>query len=732
MAGSIEGQGLVARVTAALRYAMTGNAPTGWFGPLDPPQAQAPEEVRGRGWDYPVGANLNFRPRATEPTTFESLKQLASYPVVAMLIQRQKNLVAGQDWEIKPRKREGAEKAESADIKAITDFFQFPDKQHDWVQWIGAVLDQLLIIDAVSIYAAPNRAGGIYALQVFDGAVIKPVIDLGGRSPYPPFPAYQQILKGLPAVDYTTDELIYFPEVYRADKLYGYSRVEQAKDLISTAISRLRSQKSYFDYGNLGDGYFTAPEGWTPDSVRSLEIRWNNWMAGNIESRRQSQFLPSGTEWHETKVDLLEAEFDEFLIRLLCFPFGVAPTPFMKQSGLGTGSAKTDHEAAEEGGIAPLLQFVERLMSLIIAKWFKRPDLEFAFVDNREFDPKTAADIDDINLGNRSRTINEVRDRRGEPPVPWGDEPLVDTAGGVVPLSLAIERGSEEPAEPAPLDPAMGPQQGAKPAGVRGNAPVGGASEDDQKKSPDLAKAADPETVDALIDRLGKYLAVKGKAVADALADTLTKAADPDGFDGKVDAALDDVDWDWSDLPEQIEPSLAGIAVAAGNDAVSTLGLFDDAVLEAVTANAVAYARDRSAELVGMKWVDGELVPNPNAEWVISEATRDMIRKSVTRAMKDGLSNDDLRKTIMEDGAFSRSRADMIARTETAVADIRGAAIGWIESGEVHAARFDASPACCPKCQEEDGKIVPLAEPTDISLPHPRCRCSWSAVLKDD
>lgn len=728
MAGTIEGQGLIARVTAALRYAVNGQAPTGWFAPLDPIPAQAPEDVRGRQFDFPVGGNLTYRPRSTEPLGFEQLKRLATNPIVAMLIQRQKDKVAAVDWQIKPRKEQDSHKAEDPQIAEITDFFRFPDKEHDWVQWISAVLDQLMVIDAVSIYAAPNRAGGIYAAQLLDGATIKPVISYSGRRPIAPAPAYQQVLKGLPAVDYTDDELIYFPQAYRADRLYGYSRVEQAADLVDMAISRLRNQKGYFDFGNVGDGYFSAPENWTADQISGLEAKWNSVMQGvDPKVRRAPPFVPAGTEWHPTKVDLLDGDFDEFLIRLLCFPFGVAPQPFLKQTGLGNGNADTDYEAAEEGGVAPLMNYVERLMNLILMKWFNRPDLEFAFVDDREFDPKVAAEIDDIRLKNNSRTINEVRDRNGEQPVPWGDEPLVEVAGGVMPLPLAIERGSKEP---EPVTPAPG--VGEPPAAGEDQSKSGkqATSKGDAK----LAKAADSALVQRFVIMLGAYLEAKGLAVADAVCGQLFKAApsmDDDSW-RRTDEALDAVEWDWNDLVPIAEPIIVGIAVAASEQAISELGLFDAETLKLVSAASTSYAQDHAARMVGMKVVDGALVPNPNPVWSIPSATRDMLRSTIAKAMEEGQSNDQLRRTIQEDYGFSKERASTIARTESAQADVRGDAIGWLESGLVPGARFDAAPECCPSCQSQDGKIVKLTKPEDIGLPHPNCRCSWSAVLEDE
>ena len=743
MAENSDSQGLIARVTTALRYAATGAMPTGWFGPGTPLAPQAPADVRGRQFDYPTVFNVNYRPRAGEKINFEALKRLATHPVVAMLIQRQKDKVTALDWQILPRKTgaPGADKAPTDPmIQMITDFLTFPDKEHDWGQWIGALLDQLLVIDAVTVYAAPTRGGDLYALQLLDGATIKPIIDLGGRRPLAPDPAYQQALKGMPAVDYTADEIIYFPHTYRPDRVYGYSRVEQAHDLVEAAIARLKSQKGYFDFGNIGDGFFTAPDSWTPDMVKGLEASWNAMMQGDPAIRRNAPMLPMGTEWHPTKTEILADAYDEFLIRLLCFPFGVSPTPFMKQSGLGHGSAATDHDAAEEGGIAPLMQYVTRLMNFIIVKWFKRPDLQFSFVEDREFDPVLKAKIEDQRLRNGTLTINQVLDRNGDAPVEGGDIPLLFTGTAWVTLDSILN--PPPPPEPvAPIAPiAPGEGDAAAPPAAKEPSPALKKSADaaadlgDPGEQPDtLKKAADAAAEKHFAIVVRAYLSAKAQKIASTVADKLTKS-DPamDDQHGRIESALDGDDWHWDDFPPIVEPLIAGVAVAAGSDALSTLGLFDADTLKRVSARSTTYAQERGAEMVGMKWVDGELVENPDATWSISATTRNQLRDAIAKAMDEGQSNAQLAKTIMEDPAFGAARANTIARSETALADVRGAAAGWIESGVVGGAEFNASPDCCEECQDEDGKIVELAEPDDLDLPHPNCRCSWSAILTED
>lgn len=161
--------------------------------------------------------------------------------------------------------------------------------------------------------------------------------------------------------------------------------------------------------------------------------------------------------------------------------------------------------------------------------------------------------------------------------------------------------------------------------------------------------------------------------------------------------------------------------------------------LDQVHERAVDYARDRSAELVGMKWVDGDLVPNPRAEYQIDESTREMLRHIVRDAMEEGRSNDFLADALADIYAFSDQRAETIARTETAKADVQGTLAGYRELG-VRRKEWLVGAGCCEDCQTLEGAVVGLddqftaesGERADGAPLHPNCRCDVLPVLDDD
>lgn len=267
--------GIVGRVLAAARYAVTGAAPADWFGPNEPLAPMAPVEVKGRSFDYPVGINLNYVPRSEEPVGFAKLKALARHcDTLRIVIEGQKDKIEALDWAVKPRCGELA--ADDSAVAAIQAQLQSPDGHLDWPQWLRALLEQLFVLDAVSIYRRRTLGGAPYAFEILDGATIKVLLDQSGRPPQAPAPAYQQVLKGVVAADFTRAELIYYPQNVRADHAYGYSRVEQIVSIVETSIERMKSQKAFFTHGPEAlwhsRRWIRSRTGWRKARLQSLSI----------------------------------------------------------------------------------------------------------------------------------------------------------------------------------------------------------------------------------------------------------------------------------------------------------------------------------------------------------------------------------------------------------------------------------------------------------------------------
>lgn len=216
------------------------------------------------------------------------------------------------------------------------------------------------------------------------------------------------------------------------------------------------------------------------------------------------------------------------------------------------------------------------------------------------------------------------------------------------------------------------------------------------------------------------------KATVDAALATRKASSEDDNADGAT-AGIEA----GADFVTAVTPLLAAAHKAGSIDASAQLGL--DAT-NLANEQAIAWAKERAAELVGMRYdEDGELVENPDAEYAIDDATRSMLRQSVTDAMENGVSNDKLAGIIADAYAFSDERAERIARTETAFADVAGNLQAWSDSGQVGKKQWLTADGCCDDCEALDGVTVDLDDdfPDGGDGPplHPDCRCDVVPVL---
>jgi hypothetical protein len=414
---------LISRITQATRYVISGIAPDAWFGPMQPLQPMAPADVAGRRFDYPTGYNLTTTPRSYESITFEDLRSLAdNCDILRSVIETRKDQMEALEWAVRvapsltnPSAHGAPNDDQKRRIDLITQFLHCPDRENNFSGWLRQLLEDMFVIDAACLYKRRTRAGGLYALEIIDGATIKILLDENGRLPSPPDPAYQQILKGVPASDYTREELMYIKHNPRSHKVYGYSHVEQVMVTVNILIRRAMHQLEYYKDGSVPDAFIGLPKEWNQDQILAFQRHFDAMMSGNLGARRKVRFMSGDFKYQETKQPPLKDAYDEFLARIICFVFSISPDPFVGQVNRAT--AQTSHQRAIEEGLAPLQRFIRGIINRVIKTEFASADLEFIWQDIREQDPQEAAQIDVAYVGAGIKTVNEVRANLGLLPI---------------------------------------------------------------------------------------------------------------------------------------------------------------------------------------------------------------------------------------------------------------------------------------------------------------------------
>ena len=144
-------------------------------------------------------------------------------------------------------------------------------------------------------------------------------------------------------------------------------------------------------------------------------------------------WAPAEARYQAFKDSPLKDDFDEWLARIVCYAFGLPPTPFVKQMNRST--AASDDARGQAEGVEPRKLWWKRVADGLLADEFGRADLEWRWQDAGDVDPLVQAQIDDIALRNGSATVDEVRARRGLGPSPGGAGARIYTATGAEALS---------------------------------------------------------------------------------------------------------------------------------------------------------------------------------------------------------------------------------------------------------------------------------------------------------
>ena len=392
-----------------------------FFGAGEPLKPVAPASVKGRVLDYPTGFNLNYTPRRESQTNtnidFQTLRRVADptqggLDVVRLCIETIKDTICGIDYEIITRQKNT--EVDQAKIDAIMRRLEMPDGQNSWPTWIRPIIEDHLVCDQPCIYIRKQPDGQV-SLDVMDGALIKLLIDPSGRSPKPPHPCYQQQIKGLPAVDYTSDELIVPIYNRRSNHIYGYSKVEQIITTINLGLRRQLSMLSYWSAGNIPDMLIGVPESWSVSQLQDFQSYFDSILQGNISERRKARFIPSDTKPYPILEPPLKGEIDEWITRIIAYCFSVPHEWAVKEMNRAT--AETSANTAKEQGLEPIKRFIESTMNELLIKAFDAPELKFQFREQKTSDAKKQMEILQIAVGSRIMTVDEARQQLGLAPM---------------------------------------------------------------------------------------------------------------------------------------------------------------------------------------------------------------------------------------------------------------------------------------------------------------------------
>lgn len=742
---------------------VTGS-PADWFGPLNPQYPSAPPEVAGRRMDYPSGYNLNVGPRSYEPLGFFQLQAFAdAYDVLRTVIETRKDQMVRLRWNIKPRENAFGKKLTRPDdpiLTEIRDFFMMPDGEQFWDSWLRVILEDMFVIDAATLFCRRDRGGKLIGLDNVDGATIKRIIDDRGRTPIYPVPAYQQQLKGLPAVNYTTKDLIYRPRNMRARKVYGYSQVEQIVMTINIALRRQIFLLQYYTEGNMPEALIGAPENWSVKQIQEFQTWLDTTLSGETGARRRARIVPGGIgkTYIPTKEGALTGETDEWLTRVICFAFSITPTPFIRQVNRAT--AESQKEQALEEGLAPTQMWVKSVIDTIIMREWKRTDVEFGWEIPDDVNAKDQSDVLQGYVKTGIYSINQALDKLGEDPIPGGDvhmallptgwvliEPTdqFTASGGAGGAARANDPNGSNAKSKDPVDitpgkddpkkeptgkelqpPPAPPKEVSKSAvvpfgkGLRKRSNSNHYSADVHRSEANLCRAKVQQEVEAVFRSTAK-------TVGDEVELALRQLGKASLFDGPISRQIANgvnISGLYA-IASKIAQTLSDLAINAYNSILDAVGYIPDG---AADQELVQQVTQRELELV-----------SPTGDMSIIPTTIEQIENIIQEGIDNGLTASSISTRIAND-VFNTSRAELIANAETSRANSFGveAAAEFLTSqgaGVAKAWRTQGDGRVCESIcavNELDGEISldqTFSSGDKITPGHPKCRCDIVLVV---
>jgi len=747
-----------------------------------------------------VGYNVTYVPRSEYLgiTPFGVLRALGDTDVVRVVIEDVKASLAGFSWEIHTDEHEGGSK--TSEISSVKAFMERPAPNHTFDSFLMKLLEEVLVIDALSLYRWRTRAGEPFGLVVLDGTTIKPLVDVLGMVPGPPLPGYQQIILGRPETEYTMPwgtsdstgdggqskvELVYAPRHPRAHMAYGQSPVERVLVTLNLILRRQMHYLAWYTDGTIPDMFWKVPEEWSAEQMKQAQAHLDELLSGDSAARRRVRLMPGGGADYPKGHEEWKYDFDEFLVRIVAWAFGVSPLPIAKMMNRSTSEQA---DAAEtDSGIKPLQKWVEGIIDREIQEFLGFRGLHFKFTDEKAADEELESRIAVEKVKAGIWTIDDALEREGKPktniprfvmtpsgPMLLSAESLAD--GGI----LAIGGGTPPPG----LHPALAAAPSLLTAGGGVHPalaavpplPATKAEAEDLRKWRKVAlkalRAGKPqrpfestaipagrlraiaewlqsartqEDVDwgfrALVKArrplvaarrrirlernlrtvVSEHFRTRAPGVASLILPRFRAAAQK--AEDTLDGELDRA-FEWRVLAENLEKPLASAYLEGEVLAADAASL--EVAFGLTDAAATEYARARGAELIGMKLSEtGELIPNPSAKWSVPQSVREQIRSTVARALEEGWTEKQLQQAI-EGGSIWDWRSDMIARTEAAFALNRGAVDTYKGAG-IERVRVLDGPGCLEDGHDDsepgvNGEVWDLEKSMEFPLGHPNCR----------
>ena len=720
-AGATIGMGQPANpvtVQSMIAQGMGTNTPFTPGSPITPRRAEGESPIQ---WAYRIGQNIVQTPRSTEDIDFATIDGIVeSYDIAKLCRKVRIDQIRSMDWHIRPNDMK-TYRDRLPEIKRAEQLFSKPYSGALFTDFLCEIEHDRLTYDAPCFYKQRTRAGKLGALEPVDGRSITPIIDFYGHPPIPPAPAFIQFVRGFPEVWMTRDALMYRPFYATTASAYGIPPIVNVLMNANTDVRMYLYLLSYFTEGNIPAAFMNMPTDMTdPAKITEYQKLYDELMASEKARQRKIHMIPSGSKVQQAREFSPTTDFTKYMLTITCAAFDVVPSELGFTETTNKSSGDSQENVQMRRSQKPTIKFYNEIFTDILHNELGMPDLKMELVvNNKDEDQLMDAQRHQVlvNIGAESRE-DAAMAMFGHAPTDGIVSGRTVTLGNeVIPVNQ-IANGytgqGQNNGTPASQPPALPTAPAQKAATIQKK----NRFQNDAEEA--LCKKFSNEVIKALVKQ-ATVLSEEAKKFAEKMQKA---GAEPsDMFIEVVLSVISQPEWN-KDLLPAVKKNIYKIFVSSMADAQGNLGIelpeqtgADGTPLtaEEIFHNAATgYAGARSGELI--KGLD--------------DTTRITVKNFLSDAITQSMTPQQIADSLVNNYAFSDTRAMLIARAETADAWNMGSIGIGKAAGHNAVLVFDGTDFD-QECQEADGQVWSMGYAQRHLKQHPRCVRSFSSRYAD-
>ena len=332
-----------------------------------------------------------------------------------------------------------------------TGFNDDSQREDDFSDYITMFIRDIYEIDQVATEVQYNRVGEAVGFWALDGATIKRVEK---ENDFKRGVRFVQEIEQKIYNEYGADSLLFDYQTKRSDiryRGYGYSKVEQCIDIITTLLFGYRYVQDQLVKDKVPKGFISVMGDVGSEQLDSIRNYWYSAMSG-VGGQWAIPILPSGKDGVGIDFKTLgsnnkDMEFHKtmtFLGSIISAVFGMDMAEMgMKsedsQSLMGENMAPRLKQSADRG-IASTLAFIQQHINKLMRKVTTKYHFKFVGLDVDDEDRKSKIQTAQVGVW---KTVNEIREEEGKDELD-GDENNVVLHPQAVQIYLAGKAAEQQ------------------------------------------------------------------------------------------------------------------------------------------------------------------------------------------------------------------------------------------------------------------------------------------------